>query len=211
MVKETELNYSELLYLYADKYVSEAGFLQNKEELPSGKKLNIVKLGNLEAEAAFAYLYFNGHISLEFGSKKMLGIFPKKVVVSTKKSDGAGLTSLEKSIFDLSEGSDIFMILYRLIGNECSVPWAIVTGVVKESLVNKEFLTREEITKKIIVSFTTYKYHLNPVKSVDLKDKVAEMNGKLKEFSQKDFYKILVQSIESGIKAQKEKPSSDSD
>jgi hypothetical protein len=205
-VNNGELNYSELLYLYADKYIPEASFLQNKEELPNGKKLSVVKLGNLAAEVAFAYLYVNGHINLELSSKKILGIIPKKVVIANKKSDGANLTSVEKSIFSLCNGTDATHILYCVIGQECSVPWAVVTGIVKESLVKKEFLTREEITKKIIVSFTTYKYHLNPSKNSDLKKELDEMNSRLKEFSKKDFYKLLVKSIESGINAQKEKP-----
>ena len=205
-MENTNLNYSELLYLNADKYVPEASFLQNKEELPSGKKLGVVKLGNLEAEVAFAYLYFNGHIDLELTSKKILGFIPKKVVTSTKKSDGANLTSLEKLIFNLSDSLDVHSILYRLIGEECSVPWAVITGVVKDSLVNKEFLTKEEITKKIIVSFVIYKYHLNASKTIDFNNEISEMNIKLKEFSQKDFYKLLVNSIDSGINSQKEKP-----
>lgn len=205
-MQETNINYSELLYLYSDKYVPEASFLQNKEELPNGKKLNIVKLGNLEAEVAFAYLYFNGHIDLKLESKKMLGFIPKKVVVSTKKSDGSNLTSLEKLIFSLSDSLDVHSILYRLIGDECSVPWAVVTGVVKESLVNKGFLTKEEITKKIIVSFVSYKYHINTSKNIDFKNEITEMNSKIKEFSKLDFYKLLVKSIDSGINAQKEKP-----
>jgi hypothetical protein len=208
---DSKLNFSELLYLSADKHVPAASFLQNKEELPDGQKLNVVKLGNLSAEAAFAYLYFNGHINLEIKTKRTLGIFSKKVTVSTQKSAGAGLTSLEKLIFDLSDGSDASTILYRLIGEECAVPWSVVIGVVKESLVNKEFLTKEQITKKIIISFVTYKYHLNPLKNVDLKDDISEMDSKLKEFSKKDFYKDLVKSIDSGINAQKEKPDTSSD
>ena len=140
-MKDTKLNYSELLYLNADKYVPTAGFLQNKEELPDeGKKLNIVKLGNLEAEVAFAHLYFNGHINIEVQNKKIFGFIPKKIVVSIKKSKGVGLTSLEKSIFDLSDGKiDASTILYRLIGDECTVPWSVVVSVVKASLVKKEF------------------------------------------------------------------------
>ena len=209
-MKDSKLNYSELLYLYADKYVPTAGFLQNKEELPDGKKLNVVKLGNLEAEAAFAYLYFNGHINIEIQNKKILGFIPKKVIVSTKKSKGEDLTSLEKSIFDLSDGKiDVSTILYRLIGDECSVPWSVVVGVAKESLVKKESLLKETITKKVIVSFNVYKYHLNPKKSYDFKDEVTEMNNNLKEFSKKDFYKFLVKSIDSGINSQKEKPDND--
>lgn len=210
-MKDAELNYSELLYLNAGKYVPEAGFLQNKEELPDeGKKLNVVKLGNLSAEVAFAYLYFNGHIDLGFKTKKILGFIPKKIVVSTKKSNGAELTSLEKSIFNLSDGIiDVSTILYRLIGEECTVPWSVVVGVVKKSLVDKEFLIQEKITKKIIVSYFVYKYHLNPKKNYVFKNEVAEMNEKLKEFSKKDFYKELVKSINSGINSQKEKPDSD--
>lgn len=209
-MKDAKLNYSELFYLNADKYVPSAGFLQNKEELPDGKKLNVVKLGNLEAEAAFAYLYFNGHINLEFKTKKILGFIPKKVIVSTKKSTGAGLTSLEKIIFDLSNGeADVSNILYRLIGDECSVPWSVVVAVAKKSLVEKEYLIEEKITKKVIVNFYVYKYHLNPKKSYDFKEEVAEMNEKMKEFSRLDFYKLLVQSINSGINSQKEKPDSD--
>jgi len=205
-----DLNYSELLYLNAEKYVPEASFLQHKEELPDGKKVNIVKLGDLSAEAAFACLYFNGHIDLEFKTKKTLGIFSKQVVISNKKSDGANLTSLEKTIFDLSDGADISSILYRAVGEECSVPWSVITGIVKESLVSKEFLVKEAISKKIIVSYVTYKYHLNPAKNIDFTNELTEMNSKLKEFSGKDFYKLLVKSINSGISAQKEKPS-DSD
>jgi len=210
-MKDIELNYSELVYLHAEKYVPEASFLQHKEELPGGKKVNITKLGNLAAEAAFAYLYFNGHIDLEFKTKKRFGIFPKKVVVSNRKSDGANLTSLEKTIFGLSDGADVSNILYRTIGEECSVPWSVITGIVKNSLVNKEFLTKETITKKVIVSYVTYKYHLNSSKNINLSNEIAEMNDRLKEFSKKDFYKLLVKSINSGISAQKEKPDSDSD
>lgn len=205
-MQNTELNFSELIYLYADKYVPEASFLQNKEELPNGKKLNVLKLGNLVAEAAFAYLYLNGFINLELRTKKLLGFIPKKEVTSTKISDGANLTSLEKSIFDLSDGLDVFTILHRLIGQECPVPWSVVTSVVKESLVKKEFLIKEQITKKILITFVTYKYHINVSKNISFNEKIAEMNNKLKEFSQKDFYKLLVKSIDSGINSQKEKP-----
>jgi len=206
-MKDLKLNYSELLYLNADKYVPSAGFLQNKEELPDGgKKLNVVKLGNLEAEAAFAYLYFNEHINIEIQNKKIFRFIPKKVVVATKKSKGTGLTSLEKSIFDLSDGAGVSNILYRLIGEECSVPWSVVISVAKKSLVEKEYLIEEKITKKVIVNYYVYKYHLNPKKNIDFKNEVAEMNEKLKEFSKKDFYKLLVKSINSGITSQKEKP-----
>lgn len=208
-MKDAKLNYSELLYLHADKYVSSPGFLQNSEELPNGKKLSVVKLGNLEAEAAFAYLYFNDHIDLEIKTKKILGFIPKKTLISTKKSNGLDLTSLEKSIFDLSDGTEIFTILYRLIGEECAIPWAVVVRVAKKSLVSKEFLIEEKITKKIIISYIVYKYHLNPKKSIDFKNEVAEMDEKLKEFSQKDFYKQLVKSIDSGIASQREKPDND--
>ena len=87
-MKDTKLCYSELVYLKAEKYVPEASFLQNKEELPNGKKLNVIKLGNLVSEAAFAYLYFNGNIDFELKTKKTLGIFSKQILVSNKKSSG---------------------------------------------------------------------------------------------------------------------------
>ena len=208
-MQDAELTYSELLYLVADRYVPEASLLQNKEELPTGRKVSIAKLGNLVAEAAFAYLYFNDLIELKLETKKLLGLISKKVVVATRKSTDAKLTSLEKSIFDLSSGLDVHSILYGLIGEECPVPWSVVTGVVKEALVTKEFLVKEQITKKVIVSFVTYKYHFNTSKHVVIDNKLAELNLKLKEFSQKDFYPILVKAIESGIKAQIERSDSD--
>jgi hypothetical protein len=207
-MQENNLTYSELTYLNADKYVPEASLLQNKEELPTQKKVNISKLGNLLSEVAFAYLYFNGHIELKLETKKVLGLFPKKIVISSKKSDGAGLTSLEKSVFSLSDNLEASTLLYRLIGEESTVPWAVITGIVKGSLVNKEFLTKEEITKKVIISYVTFKYHLNPSKNVVLTDNITEMNNKMKEFSQKDFYKQLVKSIDSGIRAQIERSDS---
>lgn len=211
-VTDTELNYSELVYLHAEKYVSDGSFLQNKEELPNGKKVYIVKLGDLASEAAFAYLYFNGYVDLQIENRKTLGIFSKQVVVPSKKSDGAGLTSLEKTFFDLSDGkTDVSNILYRAIGDECPVPWGVITGIIKESLVSKEYLTRETITKKILVTFTTYKYHLNPSINDDLKDPVEAMDKKLKEFSKNGFYKILVKEIDAGISLQKETPDNDSD
>ena len=71
---------------------------------------------------------------------------------------------------------------------------------------NKEFLIEEKITKKIIVSYIVYKYHLNAKKNVDFKDEIVEMDEKLKEFSKKDFYKQLIKGIDSGIASQKEKP-----
>lgn len=210
-MQNTTLNYSEILYLNAEKYVPVGSFLQYKEEMPNGKKLNVNKLGDLVSEAALAYLYYNGHIDLEIKTKKTLGIFSKQVVVSNKKSDGTGLTSLEKAIFDLSGGLEVSTILYKIIGDECSSPWSVIVEVVKKSLVSKEFLTVETITKKIIVSYNTYKYHLNPSKNIDFKDEIIEMDNKMKEFSNKDFYKLLVKSIDSGIASQKEKPDTSSD
>lgn len=203
------LNFSELFYLHADKFVPSAGFLQNKEELPSGKKLNITKLGNLLSEAAFAYLYFNGYIDLKLETKKTLGIFSKKIVVASKKSRGENLSSLEKAIFDLSNNLDTYSIIYKVIGDECTVPWAIITKIVKDSLVDKGYLTKETIVKKIIVNFYNYKYHLNPDKKVEFTNEVSEMEQKLKEFSKLNFYKDLVKAIESGIKAQVEKSDND--
>lgn len=205
-MNDTKINYSELLYLLADKYVSEGSFLQFKDELPNGKKVDVHKLGNLVSEAAFAYLYFNGYVDLSLKTKKTLGIFSKQVVVANKKSDGVNLTSLEKSIYDLSNDIDVSTILYTIIGDECSSPWSVIVGIVKESLVQKAFLTKEAIIKKVIVSYTTYKYHFNPSNTTNLAKDIPEMNARLKELSGKDFYKLLVKSIDSGISAQKEKP-----
>jgi len=205
-MQEKDLTYSEILYLFAQNYVPEGSMLQSKEETPNGKKLNMVKLGDLIAEAAFANLFINGYIELKLESKKFLGLIPKKVVISNKKSSGEGLSSLEKSIFELSDGAEASNILYRIIGDECSVPWSVIVNIVKESLVSKGFLTKEEIKKKIIVSFVSYKYHLNPGATDNLEKEVQSLNEKLKEFSRQDFYKSLVSSIHSGINAQKEKP-----
>ncbi|EKD99813.1 MAG: hypothetical protein ACD_22C00171G0009 [uncultured bacterium] len=210
-MNNTELTFSELIYLYAQKYVPEASFLQNKEELPNGIKLNVIKLGNLTAEAAFAYLYLNGYIELKQDTKKVLGIFPKKIITATRKGDGSNLSSLEKAIYDLSDSTDVYMIMVRLIGEECTVPWAVVTGFVKESLVNKEFYIKETIVKKIIIEYKTYKYYLNTAKNSNFDKEKAEMDAKLKEFAQKDFYRLLVASVSAGINAQKEKSDTSSD
>ncbi len=206
-----KINYSELVYLYADKYIQQGSFLQNKEELPNGNKVNIVKLGNKLVEAAFAYLYLNGYIDLQIETKKILGLFPKKVVTSKSKLSGEELSSIESSLLGLSDGTDIFTIIYKFIGAECAVPWAVPVDFVKESLVQKQILIKEKITKKVIVSFVTYKYHINNSVDQDYKDEVAEMDNKSKEFASKDFYKLLVKSIESGINSRKEIPDSDSD
>lgn len=200
--------FSELLYLYADKYVGEASLLQNKEELPNGKKLNVVKLGNLLVETAFAYLYSNNHVDLTLATKKVLGIFPKKVVIATKKSDGQNLTSLEKSLYDLSNDLDVHTMLYRLIGSECTVPWSVITGLVKDSMVNKNIFTKEEIVKKIIVTYKVYKYHVNLASNLDYSAELNNLNTKMAEFSEKDFYPSLVKAIDSGIRAQVERSDS---
>lgn len=208
-MQNTDLNYSELLYLNAEKYAPEASLLQNKEELPNGKKLNVTKLGNLLAESAFAHLYFNGYIDLKLENKKFLGLIPAKKAVASQKSSGENLTSLEKRIYDLSNSLDAHMILYKVIGDECSVPWAVITQIVKDSLVSKGYLIKEEVRKKIIVEFVNYKYHLNSEKVVDLNNALSQYNEKMKEFAKTDFYKELVKEINSGIKAQVEVPDSD--
>jgi len=210
-MSEFRLNYSELFYVSADKYIPEGGILQNKEELPNGRKVNIQKLGNSLAEAAFAYLYFNGHVELKTTVKKTLGIFNKKTCICSKKSDGNGLTSLEKSICDLSDGLDAHTILYRIIGSECTVPWAVLTSIAKESLVRKDYLIKEEIRKKILIEFVSYKFHLNPEKEIKFITEESEMINKMKEFSKLDFYNDLIKGIDSGIKAQIERPDNDSD
>jgi len=203
------LTYSELLYLFAERYAPEAALLQNKEELPNGKKLNVTRLGNLLAEAAFAHLYYKEQINLEYEAKKLLGFIPKKVVVATRKIEGTESASLEGKILALANGLDIHSILYKLIGEECTVPWSVITGIVKESLTAKGFLIKEEISKKIIVKFVTYKYHVNPAKTYAFETEIGKMNSQMKEFAKLDFYKDLVRAIDSGIRAQIEQPDTD--
>ncbi|MFA6982020.1 MAG: hypothetical protein WC243_03300 [Patescibacteria group bacterium] len=209
-MNNSELNFSEVMYMYAERFVSEAGLLQNKEELPNRNKVSVSKLGNLLSEASFAYLFKNNFIELRIEKTKTLGFIPVTKVISSKKSiHPENLTSIESRIFDLSDDLDTHSIMYRLIGDECAVPWGVITQIVKSSLVNKGILNEEKIVKKILVEFITYRYHLNQEKGSLPETKYEELKSYLEEFSKNDFHKLLIKSINSGISAQIERPDND--
>lgn len=210
-MENTNLSFSELTYLNAEKFVDQGGFLQNKEELPGGRKVNISKLGNLLLENAFAFLYTKGYVDLRLDSKKVLGIFPQKIVLASKKSAAPEEFILEKDLFSLSDNVNVYLLVYRLIGDDMTVPWSAITYRVKESLVKKGILVKEEIIKKIIVEFKSYKYHLSSQFTGGLNAEMDNMERILADFRRNDFYTTLIKAIESGMKARVEKPDNDSD
>jgi len=203
------LTYSEVVYLFGDKFLSERSSFVNKDIHPSGEKISIKPFSKMMVIAAFLYLEEKGYICLLTKEvKKMLFFSGKDVFATKKRQDTRELSGIEKALLNnIGDETKIRDAVYNLLRENETSPWGIIINISKKSLVEKGFLN-EEVKRKFIVVSKKYYFNEKKIKEVEsLYERVRELIGK---FSLKvDTYKLVESGVLKGMATRVEHSSSD--
>jgi len=209
MDNKKELTYSEVIYLFAEKSVSERSRFVNYDTHPGGEKISVTPLSHKMVIAALAFLVENGYIALSVKEVKKLFIIPGKDVFGKKLKDaGQEVTGIEKVLLNnFKDEKEVSKAVYWLLDDDETSPWGQVVYISKHSLSEKGFLVLEKERKNIF----TAKRHLFGEKNRETaKTFYEEAEKKLKQFSEKaDIYKLVEKAVKNGIASRRARSSSD--
>ena len=209
MDKRTDLTYSEVIYLFADKSVSERSRLVNYDAHPSGEKISVKPLSHKMVTAAVAYLVEKGYISLSVKEvKKMIFLSGKEVFGKKLKDAGPDITGIEKVLLDnFKNEKEVRKAVYYLLDDDESSPWGQIVWISKNSLAEKGFLSVEKERKNI---FATKKYLYDEKKIKEVTPLYEETEKNLAQFCAKaETNKLVENAVRKGIAARREQSSSD--
>ena len=209
MDKKTELTYSEIVYLFADKFVSERSMLVNYDAHPTGGKISVKPLSHKMVTAALAYLVEKGYVSLLVKEvKKLIFLSGKEVFGKKIKDAGPDITGIEKVLFDnFKNETEVRKAVYYLLSDDESSPWGQIVQISKKSLAEKGFLLLEKERKHL---FATKKYLYDENKIKEIAPLYEETEKNLARFSAKaDIYNLVENAVKKGIAARREQSSSD--
>lgn len=209
MDKRTDLTYSEVIYLFADKSVSERSRLVNYDTHPSGEKISVKPLSHKMVTAALAGLIEKGYVSLSVKEvKKLIFLSGKEVFGKKLKDPGPDITGIEKVLLEnFKNEKEVRKAVYYLLDDDESSPWGQIIQISKNSLTEKGFLLIEKERKHI---FETKKYLYDEKKIKETVPLYEEVEKNLSQFSAKaDIYKLVENAVQKGIAARREQSSSD--
>lgn len=200
--------YSEVVYLFAETYFPKAGLLGNKEELPSGIKIDQKKLAYEVSLAALLYLKEKGFIDIYLKETKIL--FIKKITAQVKKlkEDDGSLAGLEQAIVTLLKDGErsAYDITFFLIETSF-MPYNDLVSYVRQSLFDKNILASEQKGKVLFVK--TYKVSLNSEIPGSYNELKSHYDKAVLEFRNSgELYKKTFSALSSGIDARIESDSS---
>lgn len=208
-MNNNNLTYSEVVYLFADKFITDRSRLVNYDSHPTGEKISIKPLSHLMVTAALAYLVEKGYVSLSIKEvKKLIFLSGKEIFGKKIKDAGPDITGIEKVLLDnFNNETEVRKAVYYLLNSDESSPWGQIVKISKNSLVQKGFLYVEKERKNIFAA----KKHLFAEKNIKeitgLKETVEKS---LAEFTaKKDVYKMVETAVKNGIAARRETSSDD--
>jgi hypothetical protein len=154
---------SELVILFGDRFVPEAGMLASKEEiLTSGVKVNSEALMNAAMKAALYAVHRSGAARLDLrAGKAMFGLMNTSKVFLVPGSGTASFPegSLESALVEAALlEQELVDVLSHFIGEEVSNPPQRALGLMKRGMSERGLLEAE--MKKTMMVFTTIDYVL---------------------------------------------------
>lgn len=209
MNKKIGLTYSEVVYLFADKAVSERSRFVNYDTHPSGEKISVKPLSHKMVIAALAYLIEKGYIALSVNEvKKLIFLSGREVFGKKLKEAGPDVTGIEKVLLgNFKTETEVRKAVYWLLNDDESSPWGQIVWITKNSLAEKGFLEVEKERKNIFTA-KRFLYVGDHIKTVTPVYQQAEKN--LEQFYAKaDVCKLVKNAVEKGIAARIERSSSD--
>lgn len=200
-MKNSDLTYSEIVYLFAEQFVPTANIFDEKEFI-SDNKLKQRELAEILCLSALLCLIDKKLINLEIKDEKLFWIFKRKVLIAKKMSGhGPDLSSLEKKILcDANERENVYYIIKNLIPHNLRNPWNVVISIVRDDLIQKGYLSKE----KYWYFFTRYHYNMNQEKNPVLEKRLSQTKKSLlifKSYKCKELYEKTSNEIRDAIKS----------
>jgi len=209
MDKKTNLTYSEVIYLFADKSVSERSRFVNYDTHPTGEKISIKPLSYKMIISALVNLSEKSYIVLSVKEvKKMIFLSGKDIFGKKIKDAGVDITGIEKVVLDnFKNETEVGKAVYYLLDDDESSPWGQVVNISKNSLVEKGFLMIEKERKNI---FTAKRYLYVENKIKEIASLYEEVEKSITQFSAKsEIYQLVRSAVKKGIDARRAQSSSD--
>ena len=200
-MKNSDLTYSEIVYLFAEQFVPTANIFDKKEFI-SYNKLKQKELAEILCLCALLYLIDRNLINLEIKDEQLFWIFKRKVSSVDKMSGyGPDLYSLEKKILgDVNESKNVYHIIKNLIPHKLRNPWDVVISIVRDDLIQKGYLSKE----KYWYFFTRYHHIIDQNKNPVLEKRLSQTKQSLlifKSYKCKELYEKTSDEIRDAIKS----------
>lgn len=199
-MEHSDLTYSEIVYLFAEQFISKANIFDYVEYI-SNNKVKQSELTRMLFFCALIYLMDKNLINLDIENRRYFWKFKyKAVVVKNTKEDGLNLYGLEKKIFEGAiERKTISDIVESLIPYGKNNPWDPVISIVRDDLIQKEYILKNKCYH--LLFFTRYQYIVNQEKKLDEMFRISQIKQSLSVFkSDKDLYKKICYEIGYGVR-----------
>ncbi len=203
-----KLTYSEIVYLFADKFISQRARFANLEHHPGGEKFPVKPLGDLMVLASVLYLEKNGYIKMTVKDVKRMLIFNGKDVVAERlREPSEEITGIEEILLNnIKDATVLQKAIYNLLTSNDVLPWGPIINISKQSLVRKGYISAVQ-EKKLLGHVTKYSLVADKVREVE--NMVNELSGELSAFSADSRYSLINKEVVRGISARVEHESSD--
>ncbi len=208
IMENTKLTYSEIVYLFAEKFVSERAKFVNQESHPSGEKYPAKTLGYFMIAAAFEYLKKYGYISIEIKDvKKMILFNGKDVIVNKLKDASAEITGIEHNLLaNIKNNTKLEYAVYNLLSADENLPSGHMIAISKDSLAQKGFLTTTE-EKKFLGKVKVFS--INQEKYSSALSMLPEVETALVNFrNDAQYYSTLMDFVKKGVVMREERSDS---
>ena len=209
-MRNSDLTYSEIIYLFAEQFVQKKANIFDRNEFISDNRVEQKQLAEMLCLGSLLYLMDKNIINLEIieiENRKLFWTSREKIVIVTKtKNYNQDLYSIEKKLFedvaygksvsDIVENSKywkrVFDIVKNLIpdGYEFN-PWNAVISIVREDLIQKRYISVEEHRPLISFLFGDH-YIVNQEKTSGLEKMLSQTKYSLsifKSYRHTDLYK----------------------
>jgi len=204
-MKTITLTNSELVYLFADKLVSQRSRLVNYDRHHCGEKISIKPLAQAMVTAAVAQLVDQKYISLELREvKKLIFLSGKEVFANRDKNGERELSGIEQRLIkNIDQDTKLRDAVYNLLNQDTTSPWGQIVKFSKDSLVGKGWLVPAE-EKKMFVG--QMKYAFDPKKREELIGEFENLKKRFDRFSfDKRMHETIVGAINKGMSARVER------
>ena len=198
-MENLDLTYSEIVYLFAEQFIPKAKS-SDYTEFISDNKVKQTELARMLCLCALVYLMNKNLINLEIEYRRSFWIFRNNaVIVKNTTGHGHNLSSIEQKVFESAiERKSVSDVVKSLISEIKYNPWDIVISIVRDDLIQKEYIFKNKY--KYLLFFARYHYIVNQEKNPEFEKMISQTKLSLSIFkSNKDLYKKTCSEIEYGF------------
>ncbi|MFC1722388.1 hypothetical protein ACFL0C_01925 [Patescibacteria group bacterium] len=191
--------YSEIVYLFADRFTNKRSLIVHYDKHPSGEKISLKSLSELMVFSAVIYLKENNLITLSVKDvRKMLVLWSKDVFVLKNKEAPRELTGIERKLLSkLSGEMRLQDLIYNLLNRNETLHWTHFIDISKNSLVEKGYLNVKE-EKRFMHNIKDFSFGTDRLGA--LETEYSKVKNSLDAFIlNTEEYQLVTKRINSGI------------